>query len=108
MGARVGAPVGNFCDTETLRCRRGARAGLAGTPRRRTRSTVESLRDRDAAERNLLGSATMVPELAFVMGGWRVSVSTHGLFVVLAVTTGLALAVRRAREPSVVLAAAPA
>jgi len=50
----------------------------------------------------------MVPELAFVMGGWRVSVSTHGLFVVLAVATGLALAVRRAREPSVVLAAAPA
>jgi prolipoprotein diacylglyceryltransferase len=50
----------------------------------------------------------MAPVLAFVVGGWRISVSAHGLFVALAVVAGVALAVRRARQPSVVLAWAPA
>ena len=50
----------------------------------------------------------MMPVIAFVVRGWRVSVSAHGLLVALAVCVGLLLAVRQARQPAVVLAWAPA
>jgi prolipoprotein diacylglyceryltransferase len=50
----------------------------------------------------------MAPVIAFVVGGCRINISTHGLFIVLAVVAGVTLAVRRARQPSLVLAWAPA
>jgi prolipoprotein diacylglyceryltransferase len=49
----------------------------------------------------------MLPVLAFVVGGWRVSVSVHAVFVLLAAGTGVWLAARCARRPAVVLCWAP-
>ena len=49
----------------------------------------------------------MAPAIRFMAGGFHVVVSTHALFVVLAVFAGTLLAVARAREPSPVLGVAP-
>jgi len=49
----------------------------------------------------------MAPAIRFVAAGSQIVVSTHGLFVVLAVCIGTLLAVRRAREPLLVLGVAP-
>src|SRR5262245_7179125 len=59
------------------------------------------------AERNLLRTARMMPVLRFVVGDWHVAIATHGVCVVLAVLAGATVAVRRAREPIVVLAWLP-
>jgi phosphatidylglycerol:prolipoprotein diacylglycerol transferase len=49
----------------------------------------------------------MAPAIRFMAGGSHVVVSTHALFVVLAVVVGTGLGVARAREPSLVLSVAP-
>jgi len=49
----------------------------------------------------------MAPAIRFVVGGWYFVVSTHAVFVVLAVVAGAAVVVWRAREPGVVLVWAP-
>src|SRR5262245_30856785 len=50
----------------------------------------------------------MAPTIEFVAGSWHVTLSTHALCVVVAVVVGTLVALRRAREPMVVLAWAPA
>jgi prolipoprotein diacylglyceryltransferase len=50
----------------------------------------------------------MMPEIAFVVGGWRVGMSAHAVFVMLAACAGVLLAAWRARQPAVVLTWAPA
>ncbi len=50
----------------------------------------------------------MAPEIRFVVDGWHVVLSTHALFVVLAVLAGVAAAAGRAREPAVLLVWSPA
>jgi phosphatidylglycerol:prolipoprotein diacylglycerol transferase len=50
----------------------------------------------------------MLAEWRFVLGGAQIAVSCHGAMVVLAVVAGSLLAVRRAREPAVVLVAVAA
>lgn len=45
----------------------------------------------------------MFPEVRFVLGGTQVVLATHGLAIVAGVAAGTVLAVRRAREPVVVL-----
>ena len=50
----------------------------------------------------------MLPALRVVVGGTQVVVSLHGLAIVLGVSAGALLAVRRAREPAVVAVAAAA
>jgi prolipoprotein diacylglyceryltransferase len=49
----------------------------------------------------------MAPAIRFMAAGSQIVVSTHGLFVVLAVIVGTLLAVRRAREPVLVVGVAP-
>jgi prolipoprotein diacylglyceryltransferase len=49
----------------------------------------------------------VAPVIAFVVGGWHVGVSTHGLFVALAAVGGVALSVARARRRSLLLGWAP-
>ncbi len=46
----------------------------------------------------------MMPEIAFLVGGSRVSISAHAVFVLLAAAAGTALAVRQARQPALLLA----
>jgi phosphatidylglycerol---prolipoprotein diacylglyceryl transferase len=55
----------------------------------------------------LLDAAVMWPALRFVAGDVQVVVSTHALCIVVATLTGTLFAVRRARDPMVVLACAP-
>ncbi len=49
----------------------------------------------------------MAPAIRFVVGEWRVAVSTHALLVLVAAIAGTLVAVRRARNPALVLAWAP-
>jgi prolipoprotein diacylglyceryltransferase len=56
----------------------------------------------------VLSRRAVAPVVAFVVGGWHVEVSSHGLFVALAAVGAVALSVARAPRPSLLLAWAPA
>jgi phosphatidylglycerol:prolipoprotein diacylglycerol transferase len=61
----------------------------------------------EPAERFLLCRLVMWPALRFVVGDVQLVVSTHALCIAVATFAGTLLAVRRARDPMVVLACAP-
>jgi len=91
----------------TLREFFAKRRSVALRPALRRRARDEG-RTRDPGRRAPCTCGTPVmPVIAFVVGGWRVSVSAHAVFILLAAAAGVWLAARCARQPAMVLAWAP-